>query len=90
MGQTSRNLRHRVAEHIGVSYFTFKEIKAKVPSSIREHVGRYPGSTCSIENFKILAPGANEAELLVNKRLLIGRLNPVLNGNLGSVDLLLH
>jgi len=66
-------------------------MKAKVHSSIREHCSRCPGSECISlsQNFKILARGSTELELLVKERLLINREKPVLNGNCGSFELLL-
>jgi len=90
VGQTSRHLRHRVAEHRGVSHLTYNEVKNKVHSNIREHCHHCPGSVCSQQNFKVLASGSSEQELLVKERLLIARLKPNLNGNTGSSDLLLY
>ena len=89
VGQTTRHLRHRIAEHTGTSHLTGKTMKAKVHSSIREHCSRCPGSECISQNFKILARGSTELELLVKERLLINREKPVLNGNCGSFELLL-
>jgi len=89
VGQTTRHLRHRIAEHTGTSHLTGKTMKAKVHSSIREHCSRCPGSECTSQNFKILARGSTELELLVKERLLINREKPVLNGNCGSFELLL-
>jgi hypothetical protein len=90
IGQTSRHLRQRIAEHMGVSHLTWKEMKNKVHSNIREHVKSCSGSSCSPENFKIFATGTTEQELLIKERLLIAKHKPSLNGNIGSSDLLLH
>src|SRR5688572_97825 len=90
VGQTSRHLRHRVAEHMGVSHLTYKEVKNKVHSNIRENCLHCPGSTCSLQNFKILASRCTDQELLVKERLLIACLKRSLNGNIGSSDLLLY
>jgi hypothetical protein len=90
IGQTSRHLRHRAAEHMGVSHLTYKEVKNKVHSNIREHNLHCPGSTCALQNFTILATGISEQELLVKERLLIARLKPSLNGTTGASELLLY
>lgn len=90
IGQTGRHLRHRIAEHMGVSHLTSKEVKNKVHSNIREHGLLCSGSNCARQNFSILASGNNEQELLVKERLLISRHKPTLNGNTGSFDLLLY
>jgi hypothetical protein len=90
IGQTSRHFRHRIAEHMGVSHLTWKEVKNKVHSNIREHVTHCPNSSCSPQNFKIIATGTSEQELLIKERLLIAKYKPVLNGNIGSSDLLLQ
>src|SRR5688572_3346319 len=52
VGQTSRHLLHRVAEHRSVSHLTDKEVKNKVYSNIREHCYHCPGSDCSLQNSK--------------------------------------
>jgi len=90
IGQTMRHLRHRVAEHSGVSHLTGKLMKNQVHSSIRDHCGQCNGSSCTSHNFKILTRGNNELELLIKERLLIQRKKPALNGNVGSFDLLLY
>jgi hypothetical protein len=53
-------------------------MKAKVHSSIRDHCVQCPGSECSVRNFKILARGTSELDLLVKERLLINRQSPTL------------
>ena len=90
VGQTSLHLRHRVAEHSGVSHLTDREVKNKVHSNIREHCHHCPGSGCSLQNFKVLPSGSSEQELLIKERLLIASLKLCLNGNTGSSDLLLY
>jgi hypothetical protein len=90
IGQTMRHLHHRIAEHAGVSHLTGNEVKNKVHSSIRDHCSRCRGSNCSSRNFKILARGNSELELLIKERILIQRRKPALNANVGSFDLLLE
>jgi len=89
IGQTARHLRHRIAEHAGTSHLTGKIMKSQSHSNIREHCSRCPGSDCSEHNFKILARGTSELELLIKERLLINNEQPTLNGNIGSFELLL-
>jgi hypothetical protein len=89
IGQTSRHLRHRIAEHAGISHLTGNTMKSQSHSSIRDHCVNCSNSTCSSRDFKILAKGTNELELLVKERLLINRKKPLLNGNSGSFELLL-
>ena len=89
IGQTARHLRHRIAEHAGVSHLTGNMMKSQLHSNIRDHCSSCTGSECSARNFKILARGSSELELLVKERILINRLKPSLNGNIGSFELLL-
>ena len=90
IGQTSRHLCHRIAEHKGVSHLTEKVMKNKVHSNIRDHLNVCPGSTIKAENFQVLATGSSEQTLLIKERLLINRLRPSLNGNAGSTELHLY
>ena len=90
IGQTSRHLRHRIAEHEGVSHLTGKVMKSQSHSSIRDHSLLCSGSNCSSRNFKILATGSSDLELLIKERLLITQRKPTLNGNTGSFELLLN
>ena len=64
-------------------------MKQQLHSNIRDHSSQCIGSECSARDFKILARGTTELELLVKERLLIDRNKPELNGNCGSFDLLL-
>ena len=88
IGQTARHVRHRIAEHAGVFHLTGTVMKSKVHSPIRDHCSACPGSECSSRNFKIIARGASELELLIKERLLINGQQPQLNGNSGSFELL--
>lgn len=89
IGQTTRHLRHRIAEHAGVSHLTGNTVKSLSHSSIRDHCLQCSQSTCKLRDFKVLASGCNSLELLVRERLLIDKMKPSLNGNAGSFDLLL-
>ena len=90
IGQTSRHIRHRIAEHRGVSHLTGNVMKAQVHSSIRDHCLVCTDADCSPRNFKILSTASTELELLIKERILIDRRKPALNGNVGSFDLLLN
>lgn len=89
IGQTTRHLRHRIAEHAGVSHLTGNSVKTLVHSSIRDHCTQCQGATCSSSNFKILTTGSTGLELLIKERLLINAKKPPLNGNCGSFELLM-
>lgn len=89
IGQTTRHLRHRIAEHAGVSHLTGRPVRCLVHSSIRDHLIHCESGDCSIGNFKILASSSSELELLIKERLLIDSKKPSLNGNVGSFELLL-
>ena len=90
IGQTSRHLRHRIAEHAGVSHLTGKIMKSQSHSSIRDHSLLCNGCNYAAQNFKILSTGNSDLELLIKERLLITQRKPALNGNSGSFELLLN
>ena len=79
IGQTSRHLRHRIAEHRGVSHLTGNVMKSQVYSSIRDHCLLCKDADCSQRNFKILATGSTDLEILVKERLLINRHSLILH-----------
>src|ERR1700743_1934988 len=89
VGQTTRHLRHRIAEHEGVSHLTGKIMKSQSHSSIRDHSLLCNGCNCSTSNFKILSTGKSDLEVLIKERLLIKDRKPSLNGNVGSFELFL-
>ena len=90
IGQTGRHIKHRIAEHRGVSHLTGRVMKSESHSSIRDHCLQCTTADCSMSNFKIFATGSSELELLVKESLLIKRRKPVLNGNSGALELLLN
>ena len=90
IGQTTpRHLRQRISEHRRVSHLTGKVMKSQVHSSIKDHILNCPNSDCQHKQFKILAKGSNDFELLIKERLLINQYTPSLNANIGSFELLL-
>ena len=63
-------------------------MKSQSHSSIRDHCSHCNLDDCSSRNFRILATGNSELELLVKERLLINRRKPVLNGKIDlKIDL---
>src|SRR6267154_2653158 len=52
IGQTRRHLRHRMAEHKGVSHLTGKVMKSQSHSSIRDHSLFCNSCDCSSSNLK--------------------------------------
>ena len=90
MGQTTCHLKHRVAEHLGVSHLTGRPVRSPPHSSIRDHCRQCQGADCSIKNFRVLASASTSLELLIKERLLIERRHPSLNGNSGALELLLY
>ena len=90
IGQTTRHLHRRHAEHRGLSHITHRPVKNQGHSAIRDHLLQCPGSNCSLQDFVILANGSSTIELLIKERLLIDRYKPILNNNIGSFSLLLH
>jgi hypothetical protein len=90
IGETTRHLRERISEHRGVSHLTGKVMKTKIHSSIRDHLLSCPNSVCTPKQFKIIAVGRTECELLVKERLLIKHHMPQLNANIGSFNMLLE
>ena len=54
IGQTTRHLRHRIAEHEGVSHLTGKVMKSQSHSSIRDHSLLCNGCICSTSNSSVI------------------------------------
>ena len=86
-GQTTRHLKIRSAEHIGVSALTGKPIKIQ-RGAISDH-----HSTCthkpSFDDFRVLSGGGSEYLLKVKESLFIMKDNPPLNRMISSEPLYL-
>ena len=88
VGQTSRLLHTRISDHLGVSALTGKKRVNPPLTSILSH-HHDTGHSVSHNDFSILssAPSNSSTELLVRESLLIHKLNPSLNGQMGSFPL---
>ena len=82
--KTTRHLAVRISEHMGVLYRTLLPLSSPPFSAIREHLNISDHENYSItpEQFKIIARGQNDLELLIKESLLIKHLKP----NLNNVD----
>ena len=83
VGQTSRLLHTRISEHLGISALTGKKRVNPPPTSILSHHCD-TGHPVSPDDFTILSSSLFNSELLVRESLLIRKLNPSLDTNMGS------
>ena len=88
IGETTRHLHTRVANHMGISPLTGKKYSNPPLTSILSH-HRDTGHPVSFDDFKIISTCNFEAELLLRETLLIREHKPSLNGNIGTAPLLL-
>ena len=87
-GETDRHLKVRSGEHIDISPLTFKKVKPKVESSVRDHL-MFCDHSPSFDDFTILAHGSNKFLLEIKESLLIKLNKPELNKNISSAPLYL-
>ena len=90
IGKSIRHLSVRVAEHVGVSALTGKDISTQ-PSAICDHL-RFTecgASRHSLDEFAILASASNNYALEIKESLMIHRDKPLLNANIASTQLYL-
>ena len=80
IGKTTRHLLVRLSGHLSISHITENEGKYNInqTTAIREHL-RVCEHFSDIDNFKILASGNTDIELLIKESLLEGRERPLLN-----------
>ena len=90
IGKTSRHLKVRMCEHLGISPITGKPRKfhPNQDTAVKKHL-RESGHTCDMINFKILSNANNDLDLSIKESLLIGKENPVLNKQVKTFQLLL-
>ena len=86
VGQTSRQLHTRISDHMGISPLTGNRRVNPSPTSILSHHIE-TGHPISFSDFKILSSSPSASELLLKESLLINKLKPILNGNIGSMPL---
>ena len=84
--QTSRLLKTRISEHLGISALNGKKTVNPPPISILSHHCD-TGHPVSPDDFTILSSSPFNSELLVRESLLIRKLNPSLNANMGCFPL---
>ena len=86
IGQTSRLLHTRISKHLGISALTDKKRVNPPPTSILSHHCD-TGHPVSPDHFTILSSSSCNSERLVRESLLIRKLNPSLNANMGPYSL---
>ena len=89
IGETSRNISHRFAEHRGISVRTGRPQSSPVFSAIRMHAMNYDHNF-SINDFKILDKGNSTLDIKLLEALYIKHTSPELNGKNGSNYLMIE
>lgn len=82
VGQTSRHLKVRCAEHLGISWRSDKPIKTNRQSAIHDHI-LLSGHNSNYNNFSILS-SAEKRDLALLESLYISDIKPVLNIGISS------
>ena len=88
VGSSSRWLRHRIAEHRGLSIRTFYPLSKPSHSSIREH-SLSENHLYTNQDFKILSLFSNRLDLVISESLTIRKLKPELNASSSAFQLAL-
>ena len=86
VGRTACHLHTRASDHLGVSPLTGKKNANPSPSNIFTHLSETRLSA-TMNDFRVLSAYTSPSELLIRESLLIRKLNPSLNANIGSVPL---
>ena len=88
VGQTSRLLHTRIADHLGISALTGKERANPSTTNILSH-HHDTGHPTTSDDFTILSHSSSSIthELLIRESLLIHKLNPILNSQSSSIPL---
>ena len=86
-GKTSRNLKIRCLEHLGINK-SGRKINTPISSAIREHI-KNTGHDGSLDDFKIISKSINPLDLLIFESLLILKDRPSLNSQQSSIPLVL-
>ena len=86
IGSTTRPLKVRICEHMGISYRTLSVLKTKQFSMIRIH-SEQCHTPISFDNFTILDSAPNEQELLIKESIYIKQKIPSLNKDLTATKL---
>ena len=86
VGQTTRHLQTRIAEHMGISSRTQRSLSAPLFSSIRDHSHK-TGHTFNESHFRILNKARNKYDLGILESLVITNTRPNLNIMQNSTEL---
>ena len=86
IGSTTRPLKTRVCEHMGISFRTLCDLKNKPLSNIRLH-SQICRTHITFDNFSIIDSAHNEQELLIKESILIKQKMPSLNKDLSAIKL---
>ena len=85
IGSTSRRLRDRICEHMGISHRTLTPLNSKQPSPIYDHAKKC-GAPIRFQDFTILRQDKNDT-LRTCESLFIHQLQPTLNNDQKSTQL---
>ena len=87
-GETSRHLKVRACEHMGITPLLEKISKSKKTTAVKEHLRCCP-HRASLDDFSIMTSAQSKFLLEIKESLLIHRDTPTLNKNVTSVPLYL-
>ena len=88
IGSTTRCLKLRASEHIGISCRTGRPLTSPVQSAVRDHGARCPGGV-DFDNFSILDSAKGSIDLRILESLYIFKSKPNLNNTLSAFPLLI-
>ena len=88
IGKTTRHLKVRMCEHLGISHITGnpRKFNPQQDTAVKKHL-RETGHKCDMKNFQILTQAKSDLELLIKESLLIGRERPILNKQVKTYQL---
>ena len=86
-GKTTRHLKVRASEHLGVSPLTEKPVRCAQTTAVKDHL-LFCGIS-SLDNFSVITSAPNNYILELKESLMIHRDKPALNRNISSSPLFL-
>ena len=87
VGCTTRHLKKRISEHIGISHLTGKQISDPKGSAVFEHCTVKNCNRPSFENFTVLYNAETEFQLKILESLEVNKSKPSLNRNIETLKL---
>ena len=87
-GETSRHLKVRACEHMGITPLLGKISQSKKTTAVKEHLRCCP-HRASLDDFSIMTSAQSKFLLEIKESLLIHRDTPTLNKNVTAVPLYL-